>query len=59
MLNLAWATILLLADIASASPPSGSGLGDWGPAYTKAKAALAKLSLSDKVGLVTGVTWGE
>ena len=58
MINIAWAAVLLLADIVAAGPPSGSGLGSWGPAYQKAKTALAQLSLSDKVGLVTGVTWG-
>lgn len=33
--------------------------GDWDAAYTKATAALAKLSQSEKIGLVTGVGWGK
>jgi hypothetical protein len=33
--------------------------GDWNAAYTKAKASLAKLSQSDKLGLVSGVGWGK
>jgi hypothetical protein len=30
---------------------------EWTAAYTKAKAALAKLTLSQKVDLATGVGW--
>ncbi|KAF2469918.1 glycoside hydrolase family 3 protein [Lindgomyces ingoldianus] len=33
--------------------------GDWDLAYTKATAALAKLSQSDKIGLVSGIGWGK
>ena len=33
--------------------------GDWDAAYTKATTALAKLSLSEKVGIVSGVGWGK
>jgi hypothetical protein len=33
--------------------------GDWDAAYTKATTALAKLSTSEKVGLVTGIGWGK
>jgi len=33
--------------------------GDWDAAYAKATTALAKLSTSDKVGLVTGIGWGK
>ncbi|KKY29340.1 putative glycoside hydrolase family 3 protein [Diaporthe ampelina] len=32
---------------------------DWSAAYTKANAALAKLSLQDKVNIVTGVGWDK
>ncbi|KAI0187803.1 glycoside hydrolase family 3 protein [Astrocystis sublimbata] len=32
---------------------------DWDAAYTKANAALAKLSSNDKIGLVTGVGWNK
>ncbi|KAH6607020.1 glycoside hydrolase family 3 [Trichoderma cornu-damae] len=41
---------------ASVTPPAGS---PWGVAYDKAKAALAKLTLQDKVGIVTGVGWNN
>ncbi|KAJ1330842.1 beta-glucosidase [Microdochium nivale] len=33
--------------------------GSWDAAYAKAEAALAKLSLADKVGIVTGVGWNK
>ena len=39
------------------SAGTGTGAGGWGPAYTKAKTALAKLSTNDKVGIVTGIGW--
>lgn len=32
---------------------------DWAAAYTKANAALAKLSQSDKINIVTGVGWDK
>lgn len=33
------------------------GDGDWGPAYTKARAALAQLSNANKVALASGIGW--
>ena len=33
------------------------GDGDWGPAYSKAKAALAKLSNANKAALASGIGW--
>ncbi|KAI9685828.1 MAG: hypothetical protein M1822_004106 [Bathelium mastoideum] len=39
----------------SVAAPSGSGA--WASAYTKANAALAKLTNSEKVGIVTGIGW--
>ncbi|KXJ96246.1 glucosidase [Microdochium bolleyi] len=33
--------------------------GSWDAAYAKAEAALAKLSLADKIGIVTGVGWNK
>ncbi|KAF7310068.1 Glycoside hydrolase family 3 protein [Mycena indigotica] len=44
----------------SGAAPSGTILNispQWAAAYTKAKAAVAKLSLQDKVNLGTGVGW--
>ncbi|KAG9055779.1 hypothetical protein FS842_001235 [Serendipita sp. 407] len=41
----------------SSSSPTGSLSPAWQTAYTKAKAAVAKLSLSEKVSLGTGVQW--
>jgi beta-glucosidase len=32
---------------------------EWQVAYVKAKAAVAKMSLQDKVNLATGVGWGN
>ncbi|KAK7694472.1 hypothetical protein QCA50_001658 [Cerrena zonata] len=43
------------------APPSQTSIAnispEWAAAYTKAKAAVAKLSLNDKVNLGTGVQW--
>ncbi|KAI0762813.1 beta-glucosidase [Fomes fomentarius] len=43
------------------APPAQSSVAnispEWAAAYTKAKAAVAKLSLADKVNLGTGVQW--
>jgi len=36
---------------------AAAGDGDWASAYTKANTALAKLSQSQKIGLVTGMGW--
>jgi len=33
------------------------GDGDWASAYAKATTALAKMSTSDKITMVTGVGW--
>ncbi|KAL7783654.1 glycoside hydrolase family 3 protein [Trichoderma ceciliae] len=44
------------ASTGSVVPPAGSS---WGVAYDKAKVALAKLSLQDKVGIVTGIGWNK
>ncbi|KAH8591260.1 putative beta-glucosidase L [Bisporella sp. PMI_857] len=39
---------------------SGQGFaGDWDAAYNKATAALAKLSQTEKIGVITGVGWGK
>ncbi|KAH7018573.1 glycoside hydrolase family 3 protein [Microdochium trichocladiopsis] len=41
--------------------PTGASAqtNSWDAAYTKARTALSKLSLSDKVGIVTGVGWNQ
>ena len=36
---------------------AADGEGPWIPAYSKAATALAKLSNTDKVGIVTGLGW--
>jgi beta-glucosidase len=36
---------------------AGAGDGDWASAYSKATAALAKLSNAQKVSLATGIGW--
>ncbi|KAH8591088.1 glycoside hydrolase family 3 protein [Bisporella sp. PMI_857] len=44
--------------LAIASPASAAlGDGDWAAAYTKATAALAKLTQANKISLVTGTGW--
>ncbi|KAJ5770371.1 uncharacterized protein N7511_002422 [Penicillium nucicola] len=35
----------------------GSGSGGWDTAYSRARTALNKLNQTEKVGIVTGVTW--
>ncbi|KAF2205249.1 hypothetical protein GQ43DRAFT_446133 [Delitschia confertaspora ATCC 74209] len=56
--------VLLLAATAAAIPTTSSesefekrAVGDWASAYSKANAALAKLSNTDKIGIVTGTGW--
>lgn len=46
-----------LTNVAIPSDPTTSkrAIGTWDDAYTKATAALAKLSQTDKIGIVTGV----
>ena len=39
--------------------PSKRAVGTWDDAYTKATAALAKLSQNDKIGIVSGVGWQQ
>jgi len=50
--------LLSLSLLALSTPVfSAAGDGDWAAAYTKAKAALAKISNQDKVNMVTGTGW--
>lgn len=46
-----------IASLALAALPIVSAQLSWDEAYTKAEAAIAGLSLEDKVGIVTGVGW--
>ncbi|KAL1855307.1 glycoside hydrolase 3 [Diaporthe australafricana] len=43
----------------SLTTPALAQTFDWSAAYTKANASLAKLSLQDKVNIVTGVGWDK
>lgn len=56
-MQLALAHILALSPLTLAAPAALSG--PWQDAYSKARTALAELSLSDKVGIVTGVGWSR
>jgi beta-glucosidase len=49
---LSFATVLSAASAAAEAT-------DWATAYTKANAALAKLSTNDKINIVTGVGWSK
>lgn len=51
------ASILLVATTVSVVNAQASS--SWSAAYSKATAALSKLSQNDKIGMVTGVGWGE
>ncbi|KAI1814403.1 glycoside hydrolase family 3 protein [Poronia punctata] len=59
------ATALSAASAVTAAPAGGKKVSaradslDWDAAYTKAEAALDKLSLEEKVDVVTGVGWGN
>ena len=44
---------------AATTGPAATGSGAWASAYSKAAAALAKLSNNDKVGIVTGIGWSN
>ncbi|GAW24709.1 hypothetical protein ANO14919_143000 [Xylariales sp. No.14919] len=59
-LSVASAAIAAPADAAAEKRdlPAADAL-DWAAAYTKANAALAKLSSADKIKIVTGVGWGK
>ncbi|KUI63570.1 Beta-glucosidase cel3A [Cytospora mali] len=43
----------------SLTTPAAAQTFDWSTAYTKANAALAQLSLQDKVNIVTGIGWKD
>jgi beta-glucosidase len=43
--------------IPSEDKTSKRAVSTWDEAYTKATAALAKLSANEKIGVVTGVGW--
>jgi hypothetical protein len=45
--------------IPSEERSSKRAVGSWDDAYTKASAALAKLSQDEKIGIVTGVGWSK
>ncbi|KAI0399741.1 glycoside hydrolase family 3 protein [Xylaria palmicola] len=45
--------------LAGDNPLSAAAAADWAAAYTKANAALAKLSSNDKINIVTGVGWNK
>ncbi|KAI1299578.1 glycoside hydrolase family 3 protein [Xylaria venustula] len=44
---------------AAVAAPSAANTTAWDAAYTKANAALAKLSSADKINIVTGVGWNK
>ncbi|KAI0114368.1 glycoside hydrolase family 3 protein [Nemania sp. FL0031] len=59
------ATALSVASVAIAAPAADESIASaadpaaWEAAYTKANAALAKLSSNDKINIVTGVGWNK
>ncbi|KAF5848191.1 hypothetical protein GGP41_005597 [Bipolaris sorokiniana] len=53
------ATAALSTAIPFDQPASKRAVGSWDDAYTKATAALAKLSQDDKIGIVTGTGWSK
>lgn len=56
---LSLASAGLAAPAESAAGESNIAAADWAAAYTKADAALAKLSSNDKINIVTGVGWSK
>jgi hypothetical protein len=61
MLHLRTSHCMILTDAAIPfeEKVSKRAVGTWDAAYTKATAALAKLSQSEKIGIVTGVGWSK
>lgn len=51
------AKVLLSALVFATPLLAAAGDGDWAAAYTKAEAALAKLTNANKVALATGIGW--
>ena len=49
--------MLTYAAVPTDQSSSKRAVGTWDDAYTKATAALAKLSQTEKIGIVTGVGW--
>ncbi|KAF2456505.1 putative glycosyl hydrolase [Lineolata rhizophorae] len=47
------------AAVAFAQTYSGGFDGDWDAAYSQAESDVSRLSLSDKIGIVTGVGWSQ
>ena len=52
------------AQFGQLSPPTypspwGEGLGDWGPAYEKARALVSQMTLLEKVNVTTGSKWSQ
>lgn len=58
-LSVASAALAAPADTVAGESASSAADLDWAAAYTKANAALAKLSSNDKINLVTGVGWSK
>lgn len=56
MAQLALVSLLGLTSLASGAPNAYGG-DVWAAAHAKAAAAVSKLNLTEKVGLVTGVGW--
>ncbi|KAH7408490.1 beta-glucosidase 1 precursor [Phaeosphaeria sp. MPI-PUGE-AT-0046c] len=54
---LVTAALTQAAALPTEEKTSKRAVGSWDDAYTKATAALAKLSASEKIGIVTGVGW--
>lgn len=54
---LAAAAMSKASALPSNDQSSKRAVTDWDSAYTKASAALAKLSMSDKIGIVSGTGW--
>ncbi|KAL5114884.1 hypothetical protein ACEQ8H_007202 [Pleosporales sp. CAS-2024a] len=56
---LATAALARASAIPSKEQSSKRAVGSWDTAYTKAAAALAKLSQDEKIGIVSGVGWSK
>jgi hypothetical protein len=54
-----YTTLTKAIAIPSEERSSKRAVGSWDDAYTKASAALAKLSQDEKIGIVTGVGWSK
>jgi beta-glucosidase len=59
LIHTTYRSLINTIDIPTEERSTKRTVGSWDDAYTKATAALAKLSQDEKIGIVTGVGWSK